>query len=84
MTGEKHRKWVTVYRAWGFPEAHVVRGLLETSGIKCFLESAAAPSVHAFNIDGMGEVRVKVLEDDAADAEALIHDSAEPEVTNGN
>lgn len=84
MAGEKVGKWVTVYKAWGFPEAHIVMGLLESSGIKCLLESNAAPSVHAFNVDGMGEVRINVRQQDARDAEELVKESAEPEVVNGN
>ncbi len=84
MSNEKTAKWVTVYKAWGFPEAHIVRGLLESNGIKCVLESAAAPSVHVFNVDGMGEVRVKVMAQDARDAGELVRESAEPEVMNGN
>ena len=49
-------KLVDVYRASGELEAQVIKGLLESNGIRCILRSDAASSVHAFTVDGMGEV----------------------------
>ena len=56
----KGEKLVEVYKASGELEAQVIRGLLESYGIRCFLKSHAAPSVHVFAVDGMGEVKVMV------------------------
>jgi len=56
----KQAKLVEVYRAAGEAEAQIIKGLLESNGIYCLLKSNAAPSVHAFAIDGMGEVKVMV------------------------
>ena len=51
----------------------IVSGLVFSAyGIACFLKSNAAPSVHMFTVDGMGEVRVMVLESVAAQARELI------------
>jgi hypothetical protein len=58
----KKEKLVDVYRASGELEAQVIKGLLESNGIPCVLRSDAASSVHAFTVDGMGEVKVVVLE----------------------
>ncbi len=58
----KQVKTVEVYRAAGEGEAQVIKGLLESNGIHCLLKSNAAPSVHVFAIDGMGEVKVMVGE----------------------
>jgi hypothetical protein len=63
---------IDVYRAKGELEAQVIKGLLESHGIRCLLRSHAASSVHTFAVDGMGEVRVMVLEDMADKARALI------------
>ena len=41
-------------------EAQVIKGLLESYGISCLLQSHAAPSVHVFTVNGMGEVKVMV------------------------
>ena len=69
---EKSEKLVEVYRASGELEAHVIKGLLETNGIRCILRSDAAFSVHAFTVDGMGEVTVSVLESVADEAREII------------
>jgi hypothetical protein len=65
-------KLVDVFRASGEMEAHVIKGLLESNGIPCILKSDAATSVHAFTVDGMGEVKVAVLESRAEDAKRII------------
>jgi len=65
-------KLVDVYRASGEMEAHVIKGLLESNGIPCILKSDAASSVHAFTVDGMGEVAVAVLESRAEEAMKII------------
>ena len=63
---------VEVYRAAGELEAQVIQGLLESYRIPCLLKSNAARSVHAFAVDGMGEVRVMVWESMADKAKGLI------------
>ncbi len=66
------QKLVEVYRARSEGEALVIKSLLEGYDIPCLLQSNAAPSVHIFTIDGMGEVRVLVWESMADDAKKLI------------
>jgi len=68
----KSKRMVEVYRAAGESEARIIQGLLESHGIGCFLKSNAAPSVHVFAIDGMGEVGVMVWEEMAEKARKLI------------
>ena len=63
---------MSVYRAAGEAEALVIKGLLESQGIPCLLQSNAAPSVHVFAVDGMGEVRVMVQASVADRARELI------------
>ena len=63
---------VEVYRASSELEALIIKGLLETSGIRCILTSHAAHSVHAFTTDGMGEVRIMVLESHAKEADEIV------------
>lgn len=63
---------VEVYRAVGEMEARVIQGLLDSRDIPSLLKSSAARSVHAFAVDGMGEVRVMVWESDAERARELI------------
>ena len=68
----KNEKLVEVYKARHEMEAQVIRSLLESYDIPCFLKSNAAPSVHMFTIDGMAEVKVMVLDSLADRARGLI------------
>jgi len=68
----KKLKTVEVYRANSEIEALVIKSLLESYQIPCLLKSHAAPSVHAFTMDGMGEVRVMVAEAQSEKAKSLI------------
>ncbi len=68
----KDEKPVEVYRASSEMEAQVIRSLLDSYGIPCLLRSNAAPSVHMFTIDGMGEVKVMVSSSMAERAKELI------------
>lgn len=68
----KEFKLVEVYRASGEAEALIIKSLLESNGVACLLKSHAAPSVHVFTIDGMGEVKVMVEESKAEEARRLI------------
>jgi hypothetical protein len=63
---------VEVYQARNEMEAQVIKSLLESYDIPCFMKSNAAPSVHTFTMDGMGEVRVMVLESMVDKARELI------------
>jgi hypothetical protein len=63
---------VEVYDAHNSMEAQVIKSLLESFDIPCFLKSNAAPSVHTFTMDGMGEVKIMVLESLAEKAKKLI------------
>jgi hypothetical protein len=68
----KEFKLVEVYRAIGEAEALIIKSLLESNGIPSLLKSHAAPSVHVFTVDGMGEVRVMVEASRAKEAKRLI------------
>ncbi len=65
-------KLVAVYQATGEAEAQIIKGLLESNGIRCLLQSNEAPSVHVFATDGMGEVKVMVRESMSEIAKRLI------------
>jgi hypothetical protein len=65
-------KMVEVYKASSEMEAQVIKSLLESFDIPCFLKSNAAPSVHMFTVNGMGECKVMVMESMAGEAISLI------------
>ena len=61
-----------VHRAFGETQAQIIKGKLESFGIPCLLRSLAAPSVHPFTVDGLGEFRLMVPQSRAAEARELI------------
>ncbi len=65
-------KLTEVYKTTYEMEAQVIKGLLESYGIPCVLRSNAAPSVFAFTVDGMGEVKIMVRDSMAEGARDLI------------
>ena len=69
---KSNEKMVEVYHAQNGMEAQVIKSLLESFNIPCFLKSNAAPSVHVLTMDGMGEVKIMVLESMAERARELI------------
>ena len=77
---QNKEKMVEVYRAAGEMEAQVIKGLLESYGIPCLMKSSAAPSVHTFAVDGMGEVRIMVLESMAEKAKILVQGEDDAQV----
>ena len=61
-----------VYRAQGMLEAEAVKGRLETSGIPAALDFESIGRTFGITIDGLGEVRLLVPGDRAADARELL------------
>jgi len=70
----KQKKMVEIYRAASEAEARIIKSFLESNGISCLMKANAAPSVHAFAIDGMGEVVILVWEDVIEKAIELIRE----------
>ncbi len=63
-----------IFRTQSDVEASVVRGLLETHGIRALLASDVPHTVFPLTINGLGEVRLSVREDQADAAKQLIAD----------
>jgi len=55
-------------------QAEMVRGKLETSGIKVKLEQEAVGKILGFTMDGLGEVKVYVLNDELEEAKNILED----------
>ena len=64
---------VVIFRTQSDVEASIVRGLLETHGIRALLSSDVPHSVFPLTINGLGEVRLVVREDEADEARRVIH-----------
>ena len=63
-----------IFRTQSDIEANVVRGLLEARGIQSLLSSALSHAIFPLSIDGLGEVRLSVRDDQADLARQVIDD----------
>jgi hypothetical protein len=61
-----------VHKVMGSVEAEVVKSLLESYGIKAVLQSLIVQSVHPFTVDGLGEIKIMVTEEDYEAARDII------------
>lgn len=62
-----------VYKVWGPAEAEIIKGFLESNGIKCVFRGQVVQSVHPFSADGLGEIKIFVREKDFSVAKKLIN-----------
>lgn len=63
-----------IFRARSEPEASLVRGLLETRGIRTLLSSDVPQAIFPIAGAGLGEVRLSVRADEAGRAQRIIDD----------
>ena len=73
---------VVIFRTQSNVEASIVRGLLESHGVMAVMSSSVAHAVFPLNVNGLGEVRIAVRAEDAADARRII-DSHRTELETG-
>ena len=67
-SGEEENRYlemVQIHSAQGQIEADIIQSYLKSHGIESFTRGLAVHSVHPFTVDGMGEIRILVSEDDA-------------------
>ena len=70
-----------VYSVWGPAEAEVIKSFLESHGIQCILKGLVVQSVHPFSADGLGEIKIFVLEKDYELAKKLITEKVSTPLT---
>jgi hypothetical protein len=73
---ERYREMdiVRVHSVQGQPEADLIQSLLEANDIESFTRGRAVQSVHPFTVDGLGEIRILVREEDAEKAAGIIQE----------
>jgi hypothetical protein len=77
---------VVVHRCYSDIEANQIKDILEQAGITCQVASDIPHTVFPVTTDGLGEVRVSVVEREAERARQLINDFLEtpPELPNAD
>jgi len=73
----KHPGLVEVYVVSGLLRAEIIKGKLETNGIPTLLEYESLGPVMGLTVDGLGQVRILVPEDQAEIARDLLEESEE-------
>ena len=68
---------VRVHSVQGQPEADLIQSLLEANSIESFTRGLAVQSVHPFTVNGLGEIRILVREEDADKARSVIQEFVE-------
>ncbi len=81
MNNKTNTQIKEVYSVWGPAEAAVIKSFLESNGIQCMLKGLVVQSVHPFSADGLGEIKIFVLEKDYELAKKLITEKASSPLT---
>ncbi|MGB7295039.1 MAG: DUF2007 domain-containing protein [Candidatus Aminicenantales bacterium] len=68
----KDTRLVELTRVMGPVEAAVIKNFLESQGIPCILQGQMVQSVYPMSVDGMGELKVMVSEEDFSLAKELL------------
>lgn len=63
---------VTVYRTWEEPMADMCVGLLRAEGLSPLKITDIVRSLHPFTVDGLGEIEIRVSEEEQERAEEII------------
>ncbi|MEW5900247.1 MAG: DUF2007 domain-containing protein [Acidobacteriota bacterium] len=73
---ERDMELKEVCRVMGPVEAEVVKSFLESNGITCATRGTWVQSVSPIAVDGLGEIKILVLEKDYPVAKELLKDRA--------
>ena len=76
-------KLVNIQAVQGPVEAEIIKSLLESHGIRCLMRGLVVQSVHAFSADGLGKIKILVMEKDAETAKQVIR-TAQKNSSNSN
>lgn len=71
-TVDRAMKTVVVHTVQGSIEAEIVQTCLRSCGIESTTQGLAVQSVHPFTVDGMGKIKILVMEKDAEAARQTI------------
>ena len=72
MGFDKESKLVELMSVQGEMEAEILRGVLESEGIKVLIKSDIVHSVHPLTVDGLGEVRIYIRKRDFLRAKVIL------------
>ena len=65
-------KEITVFQTWDEPMANMALGLLKAEGITAYKHDSGLRSTVVISVDGLGEIEIRVPEDQAERARAIL------------
>ena len=68
---------LVIFHTWSDAEAALVRGILESHGIPCSINSEIPHSVVPLTVDGLGEIRLAVPMDAVDEARRILQEHLE-------
>ncbi len=71
---QKGMRFKHLCTAMGRAEAEVIKGYLQSNGIECLFQSQVVHAVHPFTVNGLGEVKIMVKEEDFERAKRLMEE----------
>ena len=78
MAPEDERPLKELISVWGQSEAEVIKALLESHGISSIFRGRILHSIYPFSMDGLGEVKILVLEEDYEAAKSILDEFPKP------
>jgi len=78
MVPEDERPLKELISVWGQSEAEVIKALLESHGISSIFRGRILHSIYPFSMDGLGEVKILVLEEDYEEAKSILDEFPKP------
>lgn len=72
-----------VFKTWQRSEAEMIKAILEEHGIHCMLTSDITHAVYPFSVDGLGEIRIYVPQEEAKEARDIIQAYSKEEEKSG-
>jgi len=78
MAHEQEKPLKELRSVWGPSEADVIKALLESHGISCVFRGQILHSIYPISVDGLGEIKIFVLEEDYDAARSILDELPKP------
>ncbi|MBS3735905.1 MAG: DUF2007 domain-containing protein [Candidatus Bipolaricaulota bacterium] len=72
-------EFVEIYRTWNEQKAGMIKELLGDYDIECYLSSHITHSVYPIPVDGLGEIRVMVPQEEEEKSKDIVANFFSPE-----
>lgn len=77
-------EFVEIYRTWNEQKAGMIKELLGDYDIECYLSSHITHSVYPIPVDGLGEIRVMVPQEEEEKSRDIVDNFFSPEDEESN